>query len=174
MKLSLYSFDEHAISDHAAYAFKGNEVNRFNQESFINELKADLSERKKDTESLNILRAKFKENQELNQKFELENEKLKRFVRQLQKKVDQLEADQPSVEIMQVASPKQTRIIEGLQRDLENAKKELNQYQEEKLEDESTIKALNKACSKLSQEVSLQSKVSSTYQFRVLFIWEGF
>eukprot|EP00794_Sanderia_malayensis_P007572 gene7572-8412_t len=141
---------QHSIQERGVYTVTDS--------SLIDDLKADLSERMKDSESLKVLREKFDEIQELNEKLQTENGKCKKFIRQQQQKIEQLESEQPSVEIMQIASPQQSKAIENLKKELENKGNEMQKLQDENQELEEKVEALNAMCARKSQETSLHMK----------------
>ena len=125
------------------------------KDSLINDLKSDLSERMNDTEQLMQLQERFNEMQNDSMKLNSNTEKLKKVVQQQKMKIEQLECEQPSVEIMQIASPQQTKRIETLNAELQRASLEIKKLLDEKVSFEKDLKA------QMSRDASLQSKVSS-------------
>ena len=125
----------------------------------IEELKAELSERMKNDEELHLMENKIQEMEESNATLVSERDKLKKMVVQLQQKIEQLEFE-PSVEVMQVASPQQTKIIDGLNAELIKAKDQIKSLFEENECLLQKVNSLNEVCMKMSQDASQHSIVS--------------
>ena len=131
----------------------------------IEQLKADLSERMKDSENLTIMEEKFNEAREKSSALKNENDRFRKAIKQMQVRIEQLECE-PSVEIMQISSPQQTQRIESLNEELSKAKEQISLLLEEKECLEKKVNSLNEACVKMTKDASLNAQVS---QIHVIF-----
>lgn len=121
----------------------------------IDKLKAELSMRMENDANIHSLESNLQDLEECNAKLESERDKLKKLVAQLQQKIEQLEFE-PSVEIMEITSPQQAKVIEDLKDELRKSKEQVNSLIEENGCLMMKMCTLNEACIKLKQEVSDQ------------------
>lgn len=138
----------------------------------IEQLKADLSERMKDSENLSIMEEKFTEVQEKSSALKNENDRFRKAIKQMQVRIEQLECE-PSVEIMQISSPQQTQRIESLNEELSKAKEQITLLLEEKECLEKKVGSLNEVCVKMTKDASLNAQVSHSFHFAVQFFIEA-
>ena len=129
-------------------------------------LRTELLDRMKNDEEIRKLQDRVQEIEQINAGLVVEKKKLKDSESLLLQKIELLEVE-PSVEIMQVASPQQTKVIENLHGELAKAKDQIKSLVEENECFARKVASLNEVCQKLNEDASKHSMVS------LLHYWLG-
>ena len=124
----------------------------------ITALKIQLGELMKNREEINEIQAEMQELKESNAELLLQRNKLNKEVAKLHQRIEQLEVE-PSVEVMQVTCPQQTKVIENLNGELTRTKEQLETLVEENECLLEKVNSLNEVCLKMSQDASQNSMV---------------
>lgn len=122
----------------------------------ITALKIQLGELMKNREEINEIQAEMQELKESNAELLLQRNKLNKEVAKLHQRIEQLEVE-PSVEVMQVTCPQQTKVIENLNGELTRTKEQLETLVEENECLLEKVNSLNEVCLKMSQDASQNS-----------------
>ena len=125
----------------------------------IKDLKTQLSKQMRNDEEIHKLEDKIQDMDGLNAALVSERDKLNKLVTQLHEKIEQQEIE-PSVEIMQIVSPQQTKVIENLNEELARARDQIKTLTEENDCLSQKVNTLNEVCQKMSQDASQNSLVS--------------
>ena len=138
-----------------------NEVLRSKEHKMSEEIKAlkiQLGELMKNREEINEIQAEMQEMKESNAELLSERNKLSKEVVKLYQRIEQLEVE-PSVEVMQVTSPQQAKVIEDLNEKLTRTKEQVETLVEENECLLEKVSSLNEVCLKMSQDASQNSMV---------------
>ena len=125
----------------------------------IIKLKEELLEHKENTEKLHLLEKEMENIKAESSELRSNGEMMKKKIKFQQQRIEQLEFE-PSVEIMQIASPEQTKMIENLNQDLIKANEKVMSLCEENECLKKKISSLNDACLQLTRASSPEEKVS--------------
>lgn len=144
-------------SQHVDAFFLESKVAKQNQ--IIEDLKVELSRQMENGKKICNLENFVQEMKESNAKLESERDKYRSLSLQLQQKIEQIEFE-PSVEVMQVASTQQEKVIEGLNNELIKAKDRITSLSEENGCLMQKVNTLNEICTKMNHDASQLSIVS--------------
>ncbi|XP_065058937.1 optineurin-like isoform X2 [Rhopilema esculentum] len=116
----------------------------------ISQLKEELLEHKENTEKLHLLEKEMENIKAESSELRSSSEMMKKKIKFQQQRIEQLEFE-PSVEIMQIASPEQTKTIENLNQDLIKANEKVMSLCEENECLKKKISSLNDVCLQLTK-----------------------